>query len=230
MTQHGSKGATGGHTLQNQTTSPNPILNIPRRHEAVTTDTLYSDTPAFDSGSTVAQFFIGRSPMFRTAKRSGSSDKSFVNTLSDKVRKYGAMDKLVSDNAKAEISEKVKDILSTFAIDDWQSEPYKGNQNFAERGWRDTKTKVNSLLNSSGAPAAAWMLALEYICFVQNHTAVDSLGGRTPIEWLLGYTPDITPPSFSTRDNNAVMTQLTVTPRPMYQHHLYYGGKCLPEV
>ena len=190
-TQHGSKGATEGHTLRNQITSPNPILNIPRRHEAVATDTLYSDTPAFDSGSTAAQFFIGRSSMFRTARRLGSSDKSFANTLSDEIRKYGAMDKLVSDNAKAEISEKVKDILRTFAIDDWQSEPYKGNQNFAERGWRDTKTKVNSLLNSSGAPAAAWMLALEYICFVQNHTAVDSLGGRTPIEWLLGYTPDI---------------------------------------
>ena len=35
------------------------------------------------------------------------------------------------------------------------------------------------------------MLALEYICYVQNHAAVDSLGGRTPVEWLLGYTPDI---------------------------------------
>ena len=30
-----------------------------------------------------------------------------------------------------------------------------------------------------------------YICFVQNHTAVKSLGWRTPTEWLLGYTPDI---------------------------------------
>jgi hypothetical protein len=44
-TQHGSKGATEGHTLRNQITSPNPILNIPRRHEAVATDTLYSDQP-----------------------------------------------------------------------------------------------------------------------------------------------------------------------------------------
>jgi hypothetical protein len=109
----------------------------------------------------------------------------------DKIRKYGAMDKLTSDNAKAEISARVKDVLRTLNIDDWQSEAYKGNQNFAERGWRDTKRKVNSLLNLSGADPAAWMLALEYVCFVQNHTAVDSLGGRTPIEWLLGYTPDI---------------------------------------
>ncbi|MCA1807790.1 MAG: hypothetical protein LC687_08095, partial [Actinobacteria bacterium] len=190
-TQYGSKGATSGHTLYNQIASPNPILNIPRRHENVATDTLYSDTPAFDSGSTAAQFFIGRKSHYRTARSLGSSDRDFAKTLMDEIRKYGAMDKLVSDNAKAEISERVKEILRTFAIDDWQSEPYKGNQNFAERGWRDTKRKVNSLLNLSGADPAAWMLALQYICFVQNHTAVDSLGGRTPTEWLLGYTPDI---------------------------------------
>ena len=30
--------------------SRNPALNIPRRHEAVATDTVFSDTPAVDSG------------------------------------------------------------------------------------------------------------------------------------------------------------------------------------
>ena len=190
-TQYGNKGATEGHTLRNQIKSPNPILNIRRRHEEVATDTMYSNTRAYETGSTAAQFFIGRKSHFRSARKLGSSDKDFKSTLEDEIRKYGAMDKLVSDNAKAQISDKVKEVLRTFAIDDWQSEPYKGNQNFAERGWRDTKRKVNALLNNSGATDAAWMLALEYICFVQNHTAVDSLGGRTPIEWLLGVTPDI---------------------------------------
>jgi hypothetical protein len=181
-TQYGSKGATQGHTLCNQIASPNPILNLPRRHKEVATDTLYSNTPAFDSGFMAAQFFIGRKSNFRSARRLGSSDKDFVHTLMDEICKYGAMDKLTSDNAKAEISARVKDVLHTLNIDDWQSEPYKGNQNFAERGWRDTKWKFNSLLNLLGADPAAWMLALEYVCFVQNHTAVDSLGGRTPIE------------------------------------------------
>ena len=36
---------------------------------------------------------------------------------------YGAMDVLISDRAKAEISNKVQDILRTFIIGDWQSEP-----------------------------------------------------------------------------------------------------------
>ena len=190
-TQYGTRGATEGHSLRNQILSPNPILNIPRRHEEVATDTLYSSEEAFDDGSTAAQFYIGRKSHFRTALPLGKSDKNFPATLLDTIRRYGAMDVLVSDNAKAEISERVKDILRTFAIKDRQSEPYNGNQNFAERGWRDTKRKVNILLNISGAPAKAWLLALQYVCFVQNHTAVDSLGGRTPIEWMLGHTPDI---------------------------------------
>jgi hypothetical protein len=106
-TQYGSKGATQGHTLHNQIASPNPILNLPRRHKEVATDTLYSDTPAFDSSSTVAQFFIGRKSSFWSARRLGSSDKDFVHNLMDEICKYGAMDKLTSNNAKAEISARV---------------------------------------------------------------------------------------------------------------------------
>jgi hypothetical protein len=34
--------------------------------------------------------------------------------LMDEIRKYGAMDRLISDNAKAQISSRVKDILRTF--------------------------------------------------------------------------------------------------------------------
>ena len=31
--------------------SRNPAVNIPRRHEAVVTDTVFSDTPTVDSGA-----------------------------------------------------------------------------------------------------------------------------------------------------------------------------------
>ena len=39
--------------------SRNPALSIPRRHEAVATDTVFSDTPAVDSGVKQAQVFVG---------------------------------------------------------------------------------------------------------------------------------------------------------------------------
>ena len=40
----------------------------------------------------------------------------------DEIRKRGAMNRIISDSAKAELSERVKDILRTFAIDEWSSE------------------------------------------------------------------------------------------------------------
>ena len=60
------------------------------------------------------------------------SDKEFVNTLEDVIRKRGAMDKLVSGSAQVEISARVKNILRNLLIDDWQSEPHFQWQNFAE--------------------------------------------------------------------------------------------------
>jgi hypothetical protein len=59
-TQYGTRGAVEGFNLRHRVIAANPVLSIPRRHEAVATDTLYSNTPAVDDGSTAAQFFIGR--------------------------------------------------------------------------------------------------------------------------------------------------------------------------
>ena len=40
----------GTYPMKRHLKSRNPALNVPRRHEAVATDTVYSDTPAVDSG------------------------------------------------------------------------------------------------------------------------------------------------------------------------------------
>ena len=40
--------------------SRNSVFNIPRRNEPIATDTIFSDTPAINNGSTMAQFFVGR--------------------------------------------------------------------------------------------------------------------------------------------------------------------------
>ena len=90
--------------------SVNPALNIPRRHEPVATDTVFSDTPAVDSGVKQPQVFVGRDTLVADAYPM-KSGKQFVNTLEDNTRRQGAMDKLLSDCAKTEISNKVIDIL-----------------------------------------------------------------------------------------------------------------------
>jgi hypothetical protein len=165
----------------NAVTRTSPLVN-----------TVYSTTSAVDDGSTAAQFFIGCKSHFWSIFPLGTSDKHFAPVLLGVIRTYGAMDRLIRDNAKAQVSERIKDILRTFCVKDWQSEPYKGNQNFTERGWKDTKTRFKNAMNANNVPPEVWLLLLQYICKIQNHTAVESLNWRTPTEWLLGYTPDIT--------------------------------------
>ena len=93
--------------------SRNPALNIHRRHEAVATDTVFSDTHAVDSGVKQAQVFGGKDTLVADAypKKNG---KQFVNTLEDNIRRRGAMDEILSDSAKTEISNKVMDILRAY--------------------------------------------------------------------------------------------------------------------
>ena len=83
--------------------SRNPALNVPRRHEAVATDTVYSDTSAVDSGVQQAQLFVGKESLVSDIYPIRSS-KQFVNTLEDNICRHGAMDKLISDSAKNEIT------------------------------------------------------------------------------------------------------------------------------
>ena len=97
--------------------SRNPALNVPHRHEAVATDTVDSDTPAVDSGVKQTQLFVCKECLVSDIypMRSG---KQFVNTLEDNICRCSAMDKLISDSAKNEISHKVKHILRAYNIND----------------------------------------------------------------------------------------------------------------
>ena len=40
--------------------SGNPVFDIPQRNEPVATDTVFSNTPAINDGSTMAQLFVGK--------------------------------------------------------------------------------------------------------------------------------------------------------------------------
>ena len=92
--------------------SRNPALNIPRRHEPVASDTVFSDTPAVDSGVKQAQVFVGRDTLVAKVYPM-KSGKQFVHTLEDNIRR-GAMDKLLSDSVKTEISNKAMDSLRAY--------------------------------------------------------------------------------------------------------------------
>ena len=167
-----------------------PALNVARRHEPVATDTVFSNTKAVDDGSTCAQIFIGRNSYFADVYGM-KSDKEFVNTLEDVIRKRGAMDKLISDQAMAEISKRVLDLLRAYCIDHWQSEAYHQNQNFCERRYETIKEYVNKILDRTGAPPECWLLCLEYVCYLLNRLSHKSLDNQTPYFRLTGQMADI---------------------------------------
>ena len=95
--------------------SRNPALNVPRRHESVATDTIFSDKPAVDSGVKQAQVFVGRDSLVAYVYPM-KYGKQFVNTLENNIRRRGAIDKLLSDSDKTEISNKVMDCLRAYHI------------------------------------------------------------------------------------------------------------------
>ena len=188
-TRHGSAPHTQDY-IKKHFKSRNPVFNIPRRSEAVATDTIFSDTPAVDDGSTMAQFFCGRDTLVCDAYGIKST-KQFINTLSDNIRKRGAMDTLISDGGKYEISKRVTDLLRSLFIQDYQSEPYHQHQNKAENRFGLAKRYTNTVMNTSGCPACCWLLCLQYICVVLNHLASPTLQGICPVQALEGTTPDI---------------------------------------
>ena len=87
-----------------------PAFNIPRQSEEVATDTIFSDTPAIDSGVTMAQIFVGKRTLV-TDVYPLKSQKQFVNTLEDNIRFRGAMTKLISDYAKLRFLTKLRTCL-----------------------------------------------------------------------------------------------------------------------
>ena len=188
-TRHGTAPHTQDY-IKKHFKSRNPVFNIPRRSEAVATDTIFSDTPAVDDGSTMAQFFCGRDTLVCDAYGIKST-KQFINTLSDNIRKRGAMDTLISDGGKYEISKRVTDLLRSLFIQDYQSEPYHQHQNKAENRFGLAKRYTNTVMNTSGCPACCWLLCLQYICVVLNHLASPTLQGICPVQALEGTTPDI---------------------------------------
>jgi hypothetical protein len=123
-----------------------------RRNEDVACDIIYSDVPAIFDGSTAAVLFFGTSSK-GTDVHGINRDNQFANTLEDTILQRVAPNCLLSDRGQAIISHKVEDILRTFCIGKWQSEPFQHHQNPAERCYKTIKNATNRILDRTGAPA-----------------------------------------------------------------------------
>ena len=190
MTTQYARLPTGTH-LKRSFKSANPALNVHRRNESVACDIVYADESAVDDGATAAVLFVGTDTMV-TDVYGVKTDKQFVNTLEDNIRIRGAPNKLISDCAQVEISNKVLDILRTLFISAWQSEPHQQQQNPAERRIQTIKNTTNQIMDRTGAPAHTWLLCLLYVCYLLNHTYNDT-NRNVPLNKLTSTTVDISP-------------------------------------
>jgi hypothetical protein len=170
--------------------TPFPALNVPRRNEAVATDTVYSKVKAIFSKCKAAQIFIGRTSLWIDIYPLQST-KDIAHVLQDNIRERGAMSLFISDGAQNQISQYVLDILRMYGIKSWVSEPHYQHQNYVERAWQTIKRLSNNVMNRTGCPANLWLLCLLYCAFVLNRMSVPRLQYRTPFEVLNGSTPDI---------------------------------------
>ena len=188
-TRHGTAPNTQDY-IKNHFKPRNPVSSIPRCSEDLATDTIFSDTPAVDDGSTMAQFFCGHDTLVCDAYGIKST-KQFINTLSDNIRKWGAMDTLISDGGNYDISKGVTDLLHSFFTQDYQSESYHQDQTNTETCFGPAKRCTNTAMNTSGYLACCWLLCLQYIFVVLHHLASPTLQGIYPDQALQGTTPDI---------------------------------------
>ena len=188
-TRHGTAPNTQDY-IKNHFKPRNPVSSIPRCSEDLATDTIFSDTPAVDDGSTMAQFFCGHDTLVCDAYGIKST-KQFINALSDNIRKWGAMDTLISDGGNYDISKGVTDLLHSLFIQDYQSESYHQDQTKTETCFGPAKRCTNTAMNTSGYLACCWLLCLQYIFVVLHHLASPTLQGIYPGQALQGTTPDI---------------------------------------
>ena len=168
----------------------NPVFSIPRCSEDVGTDTIFSETPAVDDGSTMTKFFYGHDT-FACDTYGIKSTKQFISTLSSNTRKWGAMITLTRDGGTYDISKGVTNLPHSLFIQDFKSEPYHQHQNKVKNRFGHAKHYPKTVMNTSGCPACSWLFCLQCICVVLNYLASIPLQGICPVQALQGTTPDI---------------------------------------
>ena len=188
-TRHGTAPNTQDY-IKHHFKPRNPVFSIPRCSEDVGTDTIFSETPAVDDGSTMTKFFYGHDT-FACDTYGIKSTKQFISTLSSNTRKWGAMITLTRDGGTYDISKGVTNLPHSLFIQDFKSEPYHQHQNKVKNRFGHAKHYPKTVMNTSGCPACSWLFCLQCICVVLNYLASIPLQGICPVQALQGTTPDI---------------------------------------
>jgi hypothetical protein len=108
------------------------------------------------------------------------------------LRDEGSPTKLHCDGAAEQKPADMGEINREHGIQESFSEPKNPWQNPVEtRAIKWLGQTAMKLLDRTGAPDWLWLFALAYMALVNNWTADETLGWKTPHEKRHGYTPDI---------------------------------------
>jgi hypothetical protein len=122
------------------------------------------------------------------------TESEFADVYLDFSRKYGIPSVLRRDNAKSEMSQRVKDIHRDLIISDQWTEPRNTWQNPAElNDVKYLKSHAQVQLDRTDAPDNLWVLAQDYLSHVHNLSANRQLNWKIPEQLSReeGGTPDI---------------------------------------
>ena len=173
--------------------SRSPIEQLPVVQCATLVNTLdegLDDGIPGHSGCTMIQMFGGLdSELLHGVPMKNESE--VPDSILDFIHHYGAMEGLMSDNAKSETSFAIWDILRLYNIIDHQSEPFYQHQNPIERCIQDVKHLVKSIMDHVGCPSDIWLLCTLDVIGLLNGL-VNSKGG-IPLQTVTGYHIDISP-------------------------------------
>jgi hypothetical protein len=120
------------------------------------------------------------------------TESEFAGVYLDFIRRCGIPSALRRDNAKSEMSQRVKDIHRDLIIADQSKEPHSPWQKPAElNGVKYLKSHSQVLLDRIGAPDNLWFLAQDYLAHVHNLSANCQLNWKIPEQLSRRGTPDI---------------------------------------
>ena len=165
--------ATVHHPFRKHFKSRFPAANVHRLPEWVSTDTIFSDTPALDDGipshggCKMLQLFAGLDS-YLLAGYPMSSESQIADTFEEFIRDHGAPLGLKSDNARSETGSRMHDLFRMYAIRDKQSEPHYEHQNPVERRIQDVKRMTNNIMDCTGAPDRIWLLCTLFVLSLLN--------------------------------------------------------------
>jgi hypothetical protein len=139
-------------------------------NEVTATDTYFANEKSIEGYHRAQVFFGMTSKMLYVAGMKTESE--FAGVYLDFIRKYGIPSALRRDNAKSEMSQRIKDIHRDLIIAYQWTEPHSPWQNPAElNGVKYLKSHAQVLLDRTGAPDNLWFLAQDYLVYVHNLSA-----------------------------------------------------------